>query len=220
LVGEPEWVSLPKQVRWPPAALPTPAVRQPIDEGFESTDLGKPAANATTSASGATSAQVSAETAAGGKRSLKLVDAAGAAQVWHPHVYWQPQYSSGTVRIAYDLRVEAGAIAWLEGRDAASPYNAGPSLRIEGGQLRAGAQVLMPIPTGQWLHYEIALPLGKDSTGTYALAVTLPGGEVKRFESLALAKPAFKRLQWVGFMSMADGPGVYYVDNLKVERVK
>jgi hypothetical protein len=120
---------------------------------------------------------------------------------------------------ARHLRVEPGAIAWMECRDAANPYNAGPSITVRDGQLYAGNEALLPIPLSQWVRYEITVPLGRQANGTYDLAVTLPGGQVKRFPGRPLVKTAFTRLQWVGFMGMANGPGVFYLDNLKVERV-
>lgn len=217
LVGDPAWVALPKQIRRPALVLPGAKVAQKVDDGFEETPVGQPPAGCEVRQSGQASVSVTDETAATGRRSLKFSDDASAERLWEPHIFYTPAFLAGKVRVSYDLRAEAGAIAWMECRDAANPYNAGPSLRVEGGKLFAGQQQLMAVPVGQWVHYEVTVALGKASTGTYDLAVTLPGGDVKRFE-LPLARAAFRRLQWLGFMSMADAKTVFYLDNVRVEK--
>ena len=80
--------------------------------------------------------------------------------------------------------MEPGAIAWIEGRDAANPYRVGPSLGGARGQLLAGEQALLPVPVGEWVHYELTCTLGQ-TAATYDLAVTLPGQPPRHFPGLA-----------------------------------
>ena len=65
---------------------------------------------------------------------------------------------------------------------------------------------------------DIECGLGKDSTGTYALTVTVPGGEETRWDSLPLGE-GFKRLRWLGFISLAEGEAVFYIDNVMLRRL-
>ncbi len=218
LVGDKAWTDLPKQVKREPMVLPEPAPRQgALDDGFETTAVGEPAAGAVTSGEeNGAAIRVTTETAAAGKHALKFTDAPGLAREWQPHLSYQPNFRRGTVRISFDLRVEPGAIAWIEGRDAANPYRVGPSLRVRAGQLLAGEQALLPVPVGEWVHYELTCTLGQ-TAATYDLAVTLPGQPPRHFPGLAYGSHEFRRLQWLGFISEATDTSVFYLDNVKVE---
>ncbi|HUT95064.1 MAG TPA: right-handed parallel beta-helix repeat-containing protein [Thermoguttaceae bacterium] len=223
LYGEPEWVELPKEIVRKPLDLPPVAHRgpQPIDEGFEQTPLGEPAAMATTSGEGqGGSIRVTDETAAGGKRSLKLTDAPGLEYTWQPHLYYHPQFRRGTARLTYAVRLEPGAILVNEWRDTAQPYRVGPSIQIDAdGQLTANRMPLVKVPLGEWIRIEIRAPLGKEATGTYQLTVTAPGQEPKKFEGLAVGNPDWRSLRWLGFIGVADAKTAIYLDDVKLEQL-
>jgi len=194
-----------------------------MEENFEKTPVGKQPANCVISGADApASLAVTAETAASGRHSLKFVDAAGLSQVWQPHLYYRNiNFARGTLQVSFDLRVEKGAIVTVECRDASSPYRVGPSLTVTAdGQLMAQKKPLMQAPQGQWFHVEARCPLGREANGSYDLLVKLRNGETKKFPALPCGHKDFNRLQWFGFMSNANGPAVYYVDNLKVTTVK
>jgi len=222
LVGTAEWTALPKKVRRSATVFAEWQERSGVADSFEDTPVGQKPALATISGVGAGAVlAVTDATAAGGRRSLQVVDASGLERDYHPHFFYRTALLHGPVRVALDWRVEAGAQPWLEGRDAANPYRAGPSVRVDAqGQLLAGRKVLTRVPLGQWFHVEIDFRAGREATGTYDLTVTLPGGERRRFAGLPFGHQEFRRLQWVGFMSMAKQPATYFVDNLKVEVVK
>jgi hypothetical protein len=225
LYGEREWVNKPRQVKraefvLPPTAAPRTAG---VEDDFEQTAVGAKAKNAVVSGEdGGASARVTDKTAKSGKRSLKFTDAPDLAQVYHPHLYFQPQLTRGKVRVALDLRVEPGAIVWMECRDGtAKGYRVGPSIRVDGsGQLVAAKKPLLSVPQGKWFHIEMTFNLGKDATGAYDLAVALPGRKPRTFPGLPFGHKEFDRLQWFGFMSMANAPAAYYLDNLKIAPVK
>ncbi len=219
LYGEAYWVNAPRHIATAPAL---PGIERPaaVLDDFETTPPGAPPAGATVSgAKGGASAAVSEETAAGGRRSLKIVDAAGLAQPSDPQVSYDPRHSEGTVRLAFDLRLEAGAQLWHEWRTQAAHYQAGPSIRFgPNGQVVAGGKLLATLPAGQWCHVEIVCPLGAAAAGRYDLTVGVPG-RTQRFAGLPCASPSFDRLRWLGFMSMAAEPAVLYLDNLRLERM-
>jgi len=221
LYGEPEWIGLPKTIVRRPIEHPPVPKRgpQPINDGFESTPVGQPAALAVTSGEQqGVSIRVSDAIAAGGRRSLKFTDAPGLTHSWQPHLYYHPRFNKGIVRLSYDLRLEPGAIFVHEWRDAASPYLVGPSITVDtSGQLSASSKSLMSVPIGSWIHFEFVAGLGKQATGTYDLTVTPQGQAGRKFEGLSVGKRGWNRLAWLGFISLANNKTVMYLDNLKLE---
>jgi hypothetical protein len=222
LYGGKGWVNAPRKIKREPIEIPSPRGPQPLADDFEGTGVGETPRLATVSGEekGA-SIRVTDEAAAGGKRSLKFSDAPGLEHVWQPHMYYHPRFRSGVMRGSFDVRVEPGAIFWTEWRDAASPYRIGPSVRIEtDGTLKACDDALMTVPLGQWLHVEIVCALGTDATGTYDLTVTLPGEQPRKFEKLPTGSPEFRRLEWLGFISLANDTAAFYVDNLRLQQAE
>jgi len=224
LYGDAAWVNRAKAVERPEMVIPRPPPPKPILEDFEDTAVGElpqvDRISGEDAAKGA-SIRVTDETAATGKHSLKFTDAPGLDQVWQPHMYYLPNFRTGVLHFAVDVRVEPGAVFWCEWRDSASPYRVGPSLRIEeSGTLVANGKALLTVPHSQWLHLCLDCGLGKDSTGTYRLAVTLPDGQEQVFDDLTLGSPDFKRLQWLGFISLATDKAVFYIDDVQLTPIK
>jgi hypothetical protein len=222
LYGARGWVNAPRKLKQEPIEIPAPPGPQPITDGFEDTGIGEPARLATVSGeTGGASIRVTDEAAAAGTRSLKFTDAPGLEHVWQPHMYYHPDFRTGVARCSFDVRVEPGAVFWTEWRDSASPYRVGPSIRIEAsGELKARDQTLMRVPLGEWIHLEIVCGLGAHATGTYELTVTLPGQKPMRSEKLPTGSPEFKRLQWLGFISLANDRAVFYIDNLELNQAQ
>jgi hypothetical protein len=134
---------------------------------------------------------------------------------FNPHFYYAPAHTEGLSRCAFDLRVEPGAEFYHEWRDASSPYRAGPSLWVSGGKLSVQGKPLLEVPAGVWVHLEVTAGLGAHSTGAWALTVTLPGQPAQQFPGL-FCDPAWKRLDWLGFVSNADAQTALYLDNLSL----
>ena len=128
-------------------------------------------------------------------------------------MYFTPHYRDGVTRCAFDLHVEPGGEFYQEWRDSESPYRTGPSRWVSGGKLRAAGKELLAVPSGQWVHFEISAGLGSQSTATWVLSATLPGQTAKKFTGL-FCHPQWKGLDWLGFVSNANGKTVYYLDNL------
>lgn len=196
----------------PPARPP-----QPISDDFESYAPGeKPDAPQVNVENQGDAIAVSADTAAGGKQSLKFTDRADLKYYFDPHLVHTLKGETGTARCAFDVRLEAGAELWHEWRDwSVNPYLTGPSLLISEGKLKVHDQELMPCPVGQWVHVEIVTTLGDKSTGTWDLTVTVPGQEPRRFTGLAFGSAAWRKLTWIGFVSSAKADCVWYLDNVK-----
>lgn len=159
---------------------------------------------------------ITSETAAGGKRSLKITDSPDLKMQFNPHFYYHPAHREGTTRFTFDVRMEPGAVLHHEWRDDGQPYRIGPSIVLENGQLKSGKKMLMELPTGQWVHIEIIATLGKQASGTWRLSVLPPGQPVKVFD-LPVARSEWKKLDWLGFCAIGRNAGVFYLDNITLE---
>ena len=164
-------------------------------------------------------ARVTDRLASSGKRCLEIVDAPGLQYRFNPHVVWGPTFRSGTVEGSFDIRLGEGAVFYHEWRDAASPYRAGPSLRIEAdGRLVAGGRTLLGVPRNEWIRIEIHARLGKDADGTWDLRVHLPGSaEMLEYEKLP-GHPRFRELRWVGFVADGDAKATTWIDRFHLGR--
>jgi hypothetical protein len=156
------------------------------------------------------------QVAAAGKHCLKVTDQPGLQAQFNPHFFFQPSHVRGTTRCAFDLRLEPGAVFFHEWRDDATRYRVGPSLTIQNGKLRAAGKELIELPASTWIHLEVAAGLGPDSTGTWNLTVTLPGQPPKAFSNLPNGSPEWKKIDWLGFCSLANEATTYYLDNLEL----
>jgi hypothetical protein len=50
--------------------------------------------------------------------------------------------------------------------------------------------------------------------GTWSLKVTPAGGETKTFGNLPFRSKDFRRADWIGFISNANEPSVFFLDQL------
>jgi hypothetical protein len=118
-------------------------------------------------------------------------------------------------RASFDVRLESGAILHHEWRDDSQPYQVGPSLWIQNGKLTVAGKPLMDIPNNTWVHIEIAAGLGSGKS-TWDLKVAVGGQEDRTFTGLANGSPDWKKLDWLGFCSMAGEKTAFYLDNIEV----
>jgi len=222
LVGDRNWVSLPKRDKLKPVVLKlhnTPQISSIVDD-FETSPVGLRANHFTSyGETNAATIRVTDETAASGKHSLKFTDAPGLDYSFNPHMFASISLNDCIAHVSFDLRMEPGAMFWHEWRDNGISYHAGPSLNVDAaGKLSASKQDLLTIPLSKWVHINIICGLGKKSTGKYTVEVTLPDGKVNRFKDLPCG-PNFSIFEWVGFISTATDKEVFYIDNLKIEKV-
>ncbi len=197
-----------------PATAPPP---RPIDESFEWLEPGDRPSRVHVYENNATEViRVSDERAAGGKHSLKVIDGPGPGPSYNPHFFYEPRFRSGRIRGGFDLWLGRGATITHEWRDASHPYRIGPSLTIrpDGALLLRGrAEPAMVLPPEQWLHFELVCGLGDLSAEPWALTVTVPGQEPRRFEGLT-RDPKMQELIWLGWIGGGTEPAVWYLDNL------
>lgn len=211
---EPDRPPVPRAYPPPPPAPPP----MPLEEDFELTPVGgKIAGFQTYEENDQATARVTDETAASGERSLKFVDLPGQEQNYNPHVFYTTSFASGVMVGSFDLRMGPGAHFFHEWRTAGHPYKVGPSLRIGAdGMLRASGKDVLPIPQGQWVHFEITCALGDEADGTYDLAVRLPGDAQRQRRTDLECDPDFTSLAWFGFVAEGVEAGVFYLDNVRL----
>lgn len=221
LYGDPTWVGVPAKVKRPAFNLPptAPPALSSFSEDFEGTATGEKAAKAETHGEGdGATIRVADDVASSGKHSLKFSDAPGLPAAHNPLLQYRPRLTKGIARASFDARTESGAILWHEWRDAAKPYHPGPSFRVEAnGDVTADGKRLTSVPHGQWSHFEVTCGLGNEFSGTWDLAVTPGGGTTQKFAAIPLRSKDFKRLQWIGLISMATNQTTFHVDNIQLD---
>ena len=217
--GDAAWIDKARPITYPPLEVAPEPPPLPIHDDFERQSTGQPPSGAEIHVEKkGDSILVTEETAAGGKRSVKITDAPGLQHGYNPHyVYRGINYQKGKVDNSFDLRVDAGAIVQFEWRDwKASPYRTGPRFTIRGGMLEAG-DARLAFPTGGWAHFVITTTLSGSKGGTWSLHVTLPGQSPRQFDNLPFVNPEFDKLNWVGFTSNANNTTAFYLDNFSLQ---
>jgi len=216
--GDAAWMAQAKNVSYRPLEVAPEPPPAPIHDTFERDAVGKPPKGPEVHVENKGDAiLVTDETAAAGRRSLKVTDTAGLTHAYNPHLNYRVNHSAGRVQNTFDLRAEHGAQIDFEWRDwSQTPYLTGPRLSIREGQLRVGDTVALDLPLGQWVRCEISAGLGETGGETWSLSVTLPGQPPRVWRELAHAHSQFRRLTWVGFSSSANAASVFYLDNFQL----
>ncbi|MHC4692082.1 MAG: right-handed parallel beta-helix repeat-containing protein, partial [Planctomycetota bacterium] len=216
--GDPDWIKKAREVTYPPLEIAPDPPPVSIKDNFENTTVGSQPATAEVHVERkGDSIAVTDETAAGGKHSLKIVDAPGLRNAFNPHYVYKPNHGSGTTRCSFDMRIEDGVRINHEWRDwRTSPYRVGPTFWVNGTKLQITGRALMDLPVSKWVHFEITASLGNKDEGTWDLAVTTPGQRPKLFKNLKNGSKNFEKLTWVGFTSNATSKTIFYLDNLEL----
>ena len=196
--------------------LPPPPPPGPIADDFETTPVGhKPRHAVLVREEKGGTIRVTDETAASGKHSLKLSDAAGLSKPFYPYMQYRPSYTEGLATVRLAIRVEHGAIISIEWRERAHEST---GLRVSigpDGKLRTAEKVIS-VPFGQWLRVEMACGLAKQATGTYAVLVTTPDAKLHRLEKLPLPRKGFRSFTYLVITSNATAKTASYIDDLEL----
>ena len=223
LYGDPKWVRLPQTVQHRSCETAVVVAKDlAIHQGFEEEAVGDlPDFARVCEENTQAVVRVVAAGVAGPSQCLRVTDGPGQKYAHDPHFYYDREFPEGCLRGAFDLRHEAGAILSYEWRDwpAGETLRAGPNVRVNAdGSLIAGGKKVLTVPPGQWVHIEVLCNTGAKADAKWQLTVKLPGQVLQHFADLPCSA-TFKRLNWVGFISMATDTAVFYVDNVVVEKV-
>lgn len=213
--GDPAWRALADGQSFPdfnltPYSPPLPPLD--LEEGFE-TDISASSYSISNGGEAGTLAPTD-EVAATGNRSLKFSDQAGLKYPFDPHLVLWPNHSGGVTQCSFALRFGPGVEFQHEWRDKTQPYHGGPGFKVSNGQLQVAGKTL-PLPPDQWIHFKITAGLGDQSTGTWEMTVQVPGQPEQHFKEVP-CDPAWKSIDWLGFISHADGPSTFYLDDLAI----
>ncbi len=221
LYGEKAWVNSAKKFHSMPGKLPPPPPPpKPLTfrDGFEHTAAGAlPKLGQVIGERGGASIRVTDKLACVGKHCLEFKCEPGMAHPWEPLLQYAPNTTKGVAELDFDIRMEPGAIAFVEWRDSANPYLVGPSLQIRDGDLYANGSKLMRIDNEVWYHIHMRCPLGDLSNGHYDMTVSTSGATAREFPSLPDGSPKFQSLEWLGFVCLADNHAIFYVDDLSLQ---
>lgn len=204
-------------VRFAPDAPPAAPIS--VDLGFEDLPVGAACPDAeNNNENRGNLIAVTDETAATGHHSLKITDAPDLQYPYDPHLVFQTNHRRGVTRMAFVMRISVDTNMSLDWRDwRTPPYKTGPSFTVAHGALSVGGHELMPIPSGEWVRYEVRAAVGPSSDGKWSLTVTVPGQPAKRFADLQDATPGFVDLTWIGFTSNATNSTALWLDDVQIQ---
>ncbi len=203
------------------AAAVFTAPPRPIAADCEATAPGEKIPDATTledEEKTAYTARVTAETAAGGSRSLKFTDGPGQKRSYTPHVYFRRRFTEGKLTGTFAVRLDADSQLKYQWRQyEAGGYREGPTVFFTpGGRLIHGNTELLRVPPGRWVRIAVTCGVGDAATGTYTLTVSLPGEDTPRVFADLACNPDFSRLDWVGLIANGRRKCRFYVDDIRV----
>lgn len=217
--GEEDWIKVanrPITRRLQLAPQPPPAS---LEVGFEFDAVaGPPAEGELHLEKRGESISVTKDTASQGDHSLRIADAAGLQHRYNPHyTFARLHYRTGTLENSFDLRVEEGAIVQFDWRDwSETPYHSGPRFELSDGKLRVPGKPAIAIPDSTWFTIEIVVHLDGVDRHHWDLTVRIPEHSPVVISDLPFASKEFQQLTWIGFVSAATEPTVFYLDNFKL----
>ncbi len=201
------------------SGLAAPPPPMPLAENFERYEPGEKPRTFTLFEEGDQYViRVTDETAAIGRKSLRLVD--GPQQhTFNPHIFYDPNFLEGRLEARFWVRMEAGAHLYHEWRDYSSPYNTGPSVAFREGAVYSGNQRLADLPNGVWAQVTLTCVLGARATGKFDLRLEVPGRPALVRRGLP-CNPEFRNLRWFGFVMDGQTPAVAYLDDIVLKRIQ
>lgn len=158
--------------------------------------------------------------ASGGNRCLKATDEPGLPRSFYPYINCSRTREKGSVRIAFDLKLDAEAPAagvvvvrdYVTAKALGKEFIGAFSLNFDAeGKLTAGGTSLGAVPLGEWSHFEILLEAGGASQ-TYQVQVTSPGAKPRSFE-LPIDSSEFRVFSWLAIIAGGERNGAFYLDN-------
>ena len=194
----------------PDVFFPAPEpIIEDIAEDFEETPVGAAFPGwSVLPPDGTNTIRVTERFAAGGKRSLEIIDD---KKDWRPHLYRSLYRPKGRWRISFALRIEDGAQPRIELRGDEQGL---PLLVRADGMLVAPNGPLVKIEEGKWHAIAMSLTMGKDRTDDVCTVTVAPQDAAVREFSVPVPRKMHK-LQWIGVHS-CGAKGRYYIDDIAI----
>ncbi len=219
--GDEAWRKKAAESTAPPLKIAPPVAAATRDD-FEFTPVGQtPTLFASRDKKTAETIVITDETAAEGKQSLKVTDAAGLERSYDPHfTYGRLEYADCQVENRLSLRAQPDTNMAFEWRDyTGGQYKPGPRFSVQGTTLILNDQQKIELPADQWVRLTITCDLAAKDNRGWTLRVDMPGQENKVIENLTFGNPGFRTLSWIGFMSPGETTSTYYLDDFRLEAV-
>ena len=137
-----------------------------------------------------------------GGRCLEFKDSALMPNRYDPHAFALLNHETGVTTDTFAILIDADTDFIHEWRDNSQPYLIGPSLRITGAGVSVNGKQVAPAVVGQWMQLRLTAALGP-AAGTWSLDVTLPKSHTQTITGLRAVSPAWRRLNYVGYISNA-----------------
>jgi len=153
--------------------------------------------------------------AAGGGKCVQFTDSSTFVNKYEPYAASMVNYSDGTATATFQLWVDSSTWFQQEWRDAAVPYNVGPSLSITSAGISVNYRTVMPLAMNSWNTFVVTAPLGGNA-GTWSLKVIDSTGASRTVTGLQNGSAAFKALQSVFFISDANVSTVACLGSLQI----
>jgi hypothetical protein len=164
---------------------------------------------------------VTTERAKYGRHCLKVQDMPGLQHSFNPHWYLSGHWEETTLRLSFDINLEAAMQLYVEIRDKERPYRTGPSVQFRDGHLlvreEGQSRQLCKVPADSWLRLELETPLGLAAAQGSTLVMTGADGQKQRWH-IQHVNPDWQTANWVGFVADGDVEAACWLDNVRVER--
>ena len=160
----------------------------------------------------------------GGNHFLRLTDSDRFKYSFNPHFYYHPSYTEGGADFSFDVRISSGAILHVEGRNLASPYRIGPSLRFVDGKMSFRGANPCAIPIGEWFRVRVRMPLGEGraKSGTVKVMKIAPDGgdgePILAESPLEMIHDSWTTLNWLGFCGLGKSDAAIDLDNIELKQ--
>lgn len=152
---------------------------------------------------------------------LRIVDAPEVKHAHDPHLFYRPGMTNGIVTETFWLNHAPGALVAHEWRDWPANRNliSGPQIRVNGqGDVTASGKKCLTLTPHQWHRITIICGLGSEASGTWELRIT-PANQAEQCFAKLPCSPGFKKLDWLGFMSLETKATTFAIDDLTLHRV-
>jgi hypothetical protein len=215
--GDAAWKEKARAEAYPEMEIPPGPPPTEINDDFEDQPVGSRPSGAVCHVENRGDAiVVTDETAAGGKHSVKIVDAPGLRYDYDPHLtYENLGHKQGRMQNSFDLRVAKDTRMSFEWRDYGEPpYATGPRFAVYDTLLTFAQGEKLSLPADSWIHFQIVAGLADAAKDGWTLRVSVAGQAPREFRKLAMGSPRFKNLDWIGFTSNATYKTTFYLDNL------
>lgn len=127
---------------------------------------------------------------------------------------------SGQVSVSFDVMLDPEQPGSLNLYMRGSPGDLG-LLGVSNGNIRFNETVIAPIRPGTWQHVTLEFEASDNAQIQPQIQVTVRSQDGKETAAtVPCSTPKLKDLGFLGFSAAGDGPGVMYLDNVTVKRVK